>query len=101
MKKTFPLHAPGKADGRVVDAIKADIRRYVRRERGKALPKGADLWEIDCAVGLDSTTAVPKPLAEVSQAIDAVVSTGADSVYVEVLAKPGVRGAPAPTPSPS
>lgn len=96
MKKTFPLHAPGKADARVVDAIKADIRRYVKRERRKPLPAGTDFWDVDCAVGLDRASAVPKLLAEVSQAIDAVVSTGAESVYVEILAKPGVRTAPKP-----
>lgn len=101
MKKSFPLHAPGKADARVVDAIKADIRRYVKRERGKRLPAGVDFWDVDCAVGTDQATVVPKLLADVSSAIDEVVATGADFVYVEIVAKPGLRRPPKPPALPS
>ena len=93
MKKNFPLRAPGKADARVVDAIKADVRRYVKRERRKPAPEGYDYWEVDCAVGLDQASAVSTLLADVSKAIDSVAATGADSVYVEVIAKPGKREA--------
>ena len=98
MKKSFPLHVAGKADARVLDSIKSDIRRYVKRERRKPVPAGVDFWDVDCAVGADAATATPLPLDEVGRAIDAVVATGVDSVYVQILAKPGVRVAPAPKP---
>ncbi|MDB6094265.1 MAG: hypothetical protein JWM32_1827 [Verrucomicrobia bacterium] len=88
MKKTFPLHQPGKADARVVDAIKADIRRYVKRERRKPLPADAGIWVVECAVGVDQAGAKPTLLADVGKAVDEVVATGVDSVYVEVVAKP-------------
>ena len=97
MKKTFQLHEPGKADQRVIEAIKNDVRKYVKRERRKALPADVDFWDFDCRVGLEPATAQVKHLAEVAAAIDAVaVTEGATGVYVEILAKPGHRAKKAP-----
>jgi hypothetical protein len=86
MKKSFPLHQEGKADARVLDAIKADVRRYVKRERGKQLPDGFALWRFDCKVGATAADAEVKDLKDVSAAIDAIAATGAALVYVEILA---------------
>ena len=91
MKKTFPLHAPGKADPRVVEAIKHDVRKYVKRERGKTLPEGFDLWEFACKVGATGPTATITPLNDVGAAIDAIVNAGGTEVYVEILAVAGHR----------
>ena len=91
MKKTFPLHAPGKADPRVVEAIKHDVRKYVKRERGKTLPEGFDLWEFACKVGATGPTAAITPLNDVGAAIDAIVNAGGTEVYVEILAVAGHR----------
>jgi hypothetical protein len=92
MKKSFPLHLPGKADARVLDAIKHDVRKYVKRERRKPLPDGFDVWRFECKVGSSPETAEPRTLQEISNAIDAVAkSDGASSVYVEVNAVPGNR----------
>ncbi len=97
MKKTFPLHVPGKADPRVVDAIKHDVRKYVKRERRKILPEGFTLWLFDCRVGATPDTAEPVELDRTSAAIDAVVAAeGSTHVYVEILARAGNRP-PRPT----
>ena len=106
MKKIFPLTAPGKAPARVVDAIKHDLRKYVKRERRKPAPEGADFWDFDCKVGREAATAVTKLLPELSAAIDAVASEGGAAVYVEILTKPGHRtpapvAVPAPAPAQS
>jgi hypothetical protein len=101
MKKTFPLHAPEKTDQRVIEAIKNDVRKYVKRERRKALPAGVDFWDFDCRVGPDLAMAVTKHLAEVAPAIDAVAKgEGATAVYVEILAKPGHRTKKVVVPAP-
>ena len=91
MKKTFPLQQPGKDPARVVDAVKGDVRKYVKRERRKSLPEGVDFWDFDCKVGPTSDESTSKHPAELTGAIDAVALTGATAVYVEILAKPGVR----------
>jgi len=89
MKKTFPFTEAGKADARVIEAIKADVRRYVKRERRKPLPTGADLWTFSCAVGDSQSSAQPKTLTEVSRAIDEIAASGSPSVYIEVVASAG------------
>lgn len=101
MKKTFPLHAPGKADPRVVEAIKHDVRKYVKRERGKTLPEGFDLWEFACRVGPTAATAQPAPLNDVGAAIDGVVGAGGPEVYVEIMAAAGHRSARIAAPDPA
>jgi hypothetical protein len=89
MKKTFPLHAPGKADARVLDAIKHEVRKYVQRERKKPRPAGADRWTFDCWVGSDPANSQPKQLKEISAAIDEVAKAGGDDVYIHIKAVPG------------
>ena len=39
MRKTFPLHIEGKHPDRLLDATKHDIRKYLKRERSRALPE--------------------------------------------------------------
>ncbi|MFZ4780127.1 MAG: DUF6172 family protein [Terrimicrobiaceae bacterium] len=91
MKKTFPLHLPGKEDVRVVEAIKVTVAKYVKRERRKTLPEGVDFWDFGCKVGPDSETSADTHLTAVSKAIDEVGAAGTAEVYVEVLACPGHR----------
>jgi hypothetical protein len=94
MKKTFPLKAPGKADPRVVEAVKNDVRKYVKRERKKTLPDGFSEWNFRCKVGPDSDHAADCALGSVSPGIDAVANAGGVQVYVEILAEPGNRPEP-------
>lgn len=91
MKKTFPFQVPGHADARVLEAIKGDVRKYIKRERRKTLPADVDFWDFTCMVGQDQATPEPKHQAEVIPAIDAAAKNGATSVYVEILAIPGHR----------
>ncbi len=94
MKKIFPLTAPGKADQRVVESVKSDIRKYVKRERRKTLPEGFTQWDFACKAGPSRDSATTCKLAEVGAGIDAVVNSGAKEVYVEILAVPGHRDPP-------
>jgi len=88
MKKTFPLHIPDKTDSRVIAAIQVTLNKYVKRERGKALPTGADRWNFQCRVGANSETALPCQLAEIPAGIEAVALAEHPGVYVEILAEP-------------
>ena len=91
MKKTFPLHIPGKEDSTVVEAIKLELTKYVKRERRKTLPEGADFWDFSCKVGTDGLTATATPLPDVAKAVESVALTEAAEVYVEIMASPGYR----------
>lgn len=88
MRKTFPLHHPRKAPGRVLDAIKHDLRNYVQRERRKPLPEGAASWDFRCTVGATADSAELIALKQISATLDAVARTGATEVFVDLTAFP-------------
>ena len=92
MKKTFKLHIEGKNSDRVMDAIKHDVKKYIRRERGKALPEGADYWDFDCRFGVTEATAETVHLNDINKKMDEVARDGGDAFYVEILARAAVRG---------
>jgi hypothetical protein len=96
MKKTFPLQAEGKHPDRLLDAIKHEIRKYVKRERRRELPGGADYWDFDCRFGASEAAAQPAHLSTLIGLIDGVAKDGGSQFYVEILAKPAQRkGKPA------
>jgi hypothetical protein len=99
MKKTFPLRIEGKHPDRVLDAVKHEIRKYVRRERRRDVPAGADYWDFDCKFGLAPETAEVMHLNSLIAAIDTAAKEGAEKFYVEILAKPGHRKARPPAPA--
>jgi hypothetical protein len=91
MRKTFPLEVPGHQPPRVIEAIKSDVRKYVKRERRKPLPEGVDFWDFDCKVGKGEAAPEVKHVEELVPAIDQAGASGCGSIYIEILAKPGVR----------
>ena len=91
MRKTFPLHVEGKHPDRVVDAIKHEIRKYLKRERRRDLPAGVDYWDFDCKFGLNANEAQSVHVANLIACIDNAVQAKALSFYVEILAAHGVR----------
>jgi len=93
MKKTFQLNIEGRHRDRVLDAVKHEIRRYVKRERRHDLPEGADYWDFDCKFGLAPETAQPVHLASLTGLIDGVAREGGSQFYVEILARPARREA--------
>lgn len=93
MKKLFPLTSPKHAPARVVASIKADVRKYLKRERRKELPEGVDFWDFDCRAGKDAETAAEVHVAEITKPIDGAATENWEAIYLEILAKPGHRTA--------
>ncbi len=91
MKKTYLLAQEGKHPDRILDAVKHDIRKYIKRERGRALPKGVDFWDFDCRVGASEPESAVAHVAELNGLVDAVAQASGTSVYVEILTKHGHR----------
>ena len=91
MKKTFLLTHPKTKYPRLVEGAKYEIRRYLKRERGKTLPKHADFWDFDCRFGSTVEDSIEIDVAEIGRFIDAVEQKQAELFYIEILAKPGHR----------
>ncbi|MEY8204755.1 MAG: DUF6172 family protein [Bermanella sp.] len=92
MKKTFSLSHPKLNSARLVDSIKHEVKKYIKRERNKQLPSGVDYWDFDCKYGSSEQAAEPIHLAEINKCIDGAVKDELASFYLEVLVKEAVRG---------
>lgn len=88
MRKVFKLTDPKKHEDRVLEAIKHEIRKYVKREKKKDLPEKATMyWDFDCKVGTTAEDAKVVVFEELIKSLDAVKAGGATEMYVEILAK--------------
>lgn len=93
MRRTYRLDIEGRNRDRLVEASKHDIRKYIRRERRKPLPAGADYWDFDTRFGVDEASAVDVPPAELLRRVDALVAEGGNQFFVQVERRPGTRPA--------
>lgn len=91
MKKNFPLSSPNHKPPRVVESIKAEIRKYLKRERRKSLPEGVDFWDFDCRVGKDAESTESVHVSEITQWIDTASQQNWPEIRIEILAKQGHR----------
>jgi len=88
MKKIFKLTDEKKHEDRVLEAVKNDIRKYVKREKKKDLPDKATMyWDFDCKIGATADDAKVVAYEELIKALNAVKAEGAKECYVEILAK--------------
>ena len=91
MKKTFLLtHKKIKAP-RLLDAIKHEVKKYIKRERNKALPAGADFWDFDCKYGHTEDQVEVVHISALNKSIDDAAQHELASFYLEIIAKPANR----------
>lgn len=91
MKKIFKLTHPKLKTARVIDTVRRDIKRYIKRERRKELPEGVDFWDFDCKFGPTAEESEIIHLSDIGKFIDTAEEQKLESFYVEILAKPGHR----------
>ena len=91
MKKTFSFTHPKKTRPRVVEAIKYEVKKYIKRERRKTLPEDVDFWDFDCRYGADELTCGVIHVSEINKCISEADVEGLESFFLEVLVKPGKR----------
>ena len=91
MKKVFSLTHEKIKTPRLVDSIKHELKKYLKRERNKALPDGADFWDFDCKYGGTEQAAEVIHLSEINKYMDEAEKNALASFYLEILAKPASR----------
>ncbi len=87
MKKTFLLIDEKKDPQRVLDSIKHNIRKYIKREKRKPLPKDSNFWKINCRFGNTEDTAVEIRFEDVMKNINEVSEQNLKSFYIELIAE--------------
>ncbi|MDQ6961302.1 MAG: DUF6172 family protein [Mariprofundaceae bacterium] len=88
MKKTFKLTHPKKTTARLVDSVRRDVKKYVKRERKKELPEGFDEWGFDCKFGASAESNKVVSVEGISKCIDDAEKAGLETFYIEILVKP-------------
>jgi len=91
VKKVFKLQVENRNTERQLEAVKNEIRKYMKRERKKKLPEDAVFWDFDCRFGENSETAKTVTAAEIITALDKALADNASECYVEILAKASMK----------
>ena len=91
MKKTFQLAHEKIKYPRMIESVKAEVRKHLKRFRRTPLPKGADFWDFDCKVGETEKHAKNCHLAEIDKNINQSEERELKSFYIEVLSTPVKR----------
>ena len=89
MKKTFALSHPKINLARLVESIKYDVKKYIKRERKKKLPEGVDFWDFDCKYGHSEDVAKVIHMATINKCIDQAEELKLESFYLEIMVKSG------------
>lgn len=91
MKKTINLSESKLPVARAVEAVKHQVKKYIKRERNKALPEGVDFWDFDCRFGADQENSAAVQIADINKCLSTAELTPEVPFYLEILSKPGVR----------
>ena len=91
MKKTFKLTHEKLSLPRLVEAIKHEVKKYIKRERRKKLPSKVDFWDFDCKYGVDEASCEVIHISAINKCISQAEEQGLESFYLEILVKPGYR----------
>ena len=75
----------------LVDSIRAEMNKYIKRERNKKLPDGVDFCDFDCKIGASMDAATDTHVSALSKANGDVPDAGNEAVYLEIMAKPAKR----------
>lgn len=77
---------------RLVEQIKSEVKKYLKRERNKSLPEDHDYWGFNCRSGQASDSANVCHEKEIGKSLDHALAKGWETVYLEILVEPRKRG---------
>ena len=88
MKKVFKIKQEKLKPERAVDAIKNELRKYIKREKKKDLPnKKTMYWDFKCKFGKSKEFALDCDFDHIITELSNVVLAGWDECYIEIVAK--------------
>lgn len=91
MKKIFNLKDGNKNSQRQLDAIKHEIRKYIKREKRKPLPDGVDFWDLKCKFAMNDKEPQAIEFVDITKHIDEASRLDCDSFYMEIISTEGYK----------
>ena len=91
MKKTFKLKVENKNPDRLLEAIKHEIRKYIKREKNKPKPEGVDFWKFECKFAKNEEEHKVIDFLEITDCINTASKEDCETFYMEILSTPGIK----------
>lgn len=91
MKKTFKLEDGRRHPDRIIDAIKHEVRKYIKREKNKKLPSDVDYCKFECKIAINDEEPKKIDFLELTKSIDEASTKNASTLYLEIIATNGYR----------
>ncbi len=86
MRKRFALRDTKKAPERVLEAIKNDIRKYIKREKRKPLPENTNFWRVDCRFAKNENELEDIKFEDIMKNINEASAQNCESFMIELIA---------------
>jgi len=88
MRKQFKLQDDKRKPERMLEAMKNEIRKYLKRERKKKLSDASTMfWDFDCKYGKSRESSQVVEIKDLIKVLDITLSENWEECYVEILAK--------------
>lgn len=87
MKKTFKIQVENKNPDRVIEAIKHEVRKYIKREQRKPLPEDKDFWFFDCKFAKEDEEPKVIEFIDITKSINEAAEAKCKTFYLEILAR--------------
>lgn len=91
MKKVFKLEDGKRHPDRIIEAIKHEVRKYIKREKRKVLPQGVDFWKFECKSSINDEEPKSIEFLDITKAIDEAAINKAQTLYLEIVATNGYK----------
>ncbi|RLA77284.1 MAG: hypothetical protein DRG78_17655 [Epsilonproteobacteria bacterium] len=91
MKKVFKLKEDNKNADRLLDSIKHEIRKYIKREKRKTLPTDVDFWDLQCKFGKNDEEPQSIEFIDITKNIDEASEQNCESFYMEIISVKGYK----------
>lgn len=87
MKKIFKLREGDKNPDRIVEKIKHQLRKYLRREKKKKLESLNGFWDFNCRFGIDEENSKKVSFNDIIQLLDKAREDKLMECYIEIVAE--------------
>lgn len=91
MIRRYQLTGGRHKPARVLDTVRGDVNKFIKREREKPLPAGKDFWDFECAFGKNADEMKPSHVKTLAKDIDIAADENWDSILVELTPQSRAR----------
>lgn len=87
MKKTYQLIDETMNLERIIESIKNDVRKYIKREKRKKLSEDENIWMFDCKSSINNEEIKEINFTDITKVIEEAGQNNAKTLYMELISK--------------